>query len=181
MFHKSKHIMFNHQYNNSLGTDIFKHLVTDKIILHNLDDIETAEAEGLSSNMGRRNAYNALMLQQRQDHGTCYITFFCLLTYNSLKKAPTEKSKRSKAPLLMTLNSTGTHEINYIKYHKHIIILLFQIIIIGEIQNAPQKFQVGEIVYGRYRRPIVVNMSPFVPIDDIDERSCYSILLMHTA
>lgn len=43
-----------------------------------------------------------------------------------------------------------------------------------------QKFQIGEIVYTLYKRPIVVNMCPFVPIDDIDERSCYSILLMHT-
>ena len=42
-----------------------------------------------------------------------------------------------------------------------------------------QKFMVKKTVYTRLRKDCVVNLCPYIPVNDIDERSCYSTLLVH--
>jgi hypothetical protein len=43
-----------------------------------------------------------------------------------------------------------------------------------------KKFIVHDTVYTRYRKDCIINQCPYVPLNDSDERSCYSTLLLHT-
>ena len=43
----------------------------------------------------------------------------------------------------------------------------------------PKRFRIGELVYSVNRTEVVLNLSPHVPMNDDDERSCYAILLLH--
>lgn len=146
----------HYYYNKLIGRDIYKNIITERSILEAMPTEHTAEAAGLGSGMGRRNAYEVLMTQQRKNHGECNMTFYVLLTYYGFTNSDPNCKKKLTEPPLMTIDSKG------------------------HIENGLQKFQIGEIVYTAYKRPIVINLCPFVPIDDIDERSCYSILIMHT-
>lgn len=45
--------------------------------------------------------------------------------------------------------------------------------------DAPTKFRIDGIVYTLKKRPVVINLSPHIPYDPINEKSCFSLLLMH--
>lgn len=47
------------------------------------------------------------------------------------------------------------------------------------LTSETKKFRVQDFVYTRLRKNCVVNLCPHVPINDSDERSCYSSLLIH--
>lgn len=108
---------------------------------------------GIASHLGRRDAYAALVKQQRKKHGQCNITLFTLLTYYNLSIAK-RKSKKN-GPALMQLKQDGT------------------------ITDPPNRFQLGMVVFIYRKDARVVNTVPFIPINWVDERSCYSILLLH--
>ena len=44
---------------------------------------------------------------------------------------------------------------------------------------AISKFKLDSVVYTTYRTPAVLRMSPYIPVNDKDESSCYSLLLLH--
>ena len=44
---------------------------------------------------------------------------------------------------------------------------------------SSRKFMIMDIVYARLRKDCVVNLCPYVPLNDMDERSCYFTLLIH--
>ena len=68
-------------------------------------------------------------------------------------------------------------------YSKQYFTIYFVEIIIG-LQQSPgsyqSSFQIDNVIYTLKRKPAVVNLCPYVPIDEKSERSCYSILLLHT-
>ena len=129
---------------------------TSDIVINQLEDTDTAIVSGLNSALGKRQAYELLMCQQRESNGgICHITFFSLLTSYSLSPA---KTKVFPSPPLLALNCEG------------IIIL----------NSSTKKFNVGEIVYTRHKKDCVINLCPHIPVNDTDERSCYSTLLVHT-
>lgn len=136
-----------------------KKILTDETELLQLDNTSTAVDIGPSSAIGRRNAYGALVRQQRLNFGgECNITFFSLLTCYKITRATTFQKNSLLEPPLLTIDRNG--------------------VIVSSLQN--NKFQVGDIVFTRMRKLCVVNLCPFVPLSHTDERSCYSTLLVHT-
>ena len=87
--------------------------------------------------------------------------------------------------MLMTLNEYGK-----VTYFKHKQITLFEFvdyvslnyekIQLGVIKDGPQKFAINGYQFNKHKKTVIVTTSPFVPIDDKDENSSFSILLMHT-
>ena len=87
--------------------------------------------------------------------------------------------------MLMTLNEYGK-----VTYFKHKQITLFEFVEyvslnyektqLGVIKDGPQKFAINGYQFNKHKKPVIVTTSPFVPIDDKDENSSFSILLMHT-
>ena len=139
-----------------LGDCLNQGLKTRDIVINQLEDTDTAIVSGLNSALGKRRAYGLLMCQQRETNdGLCNITFFSLLTSYSLSQA---KIKVFPSPPLLELDSEG------------IIIL----------KSSTKKFMVDEIVFTRTKKDCVINLCPHIPVNDNDERSCYSTLLLHT-
>ena len=51
---------------------------------------------------------------------------------------------------------------------------------IGIISNGPAKFLVNELKYCKLSNPVVINICPYIPINNDDEDSAYSTILIHT-
>jgi hypothetical protein len=56
----------------------------------------------------------------------------------------------------------------------------FNLIASGIINNGPQQFSVNGLQYNKLRKPAIVSTCPFIPVDNNDESSAYSTLLLHT-
>jgi hypothetical protein len=141
------------------GEEMERTIITSAEQLNNLNDEETALESGPKSAMGKRKAYENLLVQQKQAYdGQCNFTMFNLFTSYSTRTAKSDDKKKLKQPPLLAVNDDGR------------IILT----------KNTKKFIVRETVYTRYRQDCVVNQCPYVPLDDSDERSCYSTLLLHT-
>ena len=109
--------------------------------------------------MGKRKAYKVLVIQQRQrNNKNCKVTLYSLLTSYSISTASIENRAKLHSPPLLDVNDKG----------------------IVQLTKETKKFIVGNYVYTRLQKDCVVNMCPHVPLDFNDERSCYSILLVHT-
>lgn len=50
----------------------------------------------------------------------------------------------------------------------------------GVIDNGPQQFTVNGLQFNKLRKPAIVSTCPFIPVDNNDETSAYSTLLLHT-
>ena len=84
------------------GDEVEKNLITSTEQLSYLNDRETAIEKGPKSAMGKRRAYEDLVVQQRQSYrGQCYFTMFNLFTsYNICAATIKDKSKLLVPPLL---------------------------------------------------------------------------------
>ena len=51
---------------------------------------------------------------------------------------------------------------------------------LGIIENGPQRFVIKDLQYNKYKKPVIVNTCPFIPVDNNDENSAYATLLLHT-
>ena len=132
-----------------------KGLKTRAEIIGQLEDSDSAVECGLNSAMGKRMAYQLLVIQQRENYdGKCNITIYSLYTSYNVSVAST---KVYPAPSLLHVDDGG--------------------IIISTLKN--HKFMIQNTVYTRLRKDCVVNLCPYVPVNDSDERSCYSTLLVH--
>ena len=130
-------------------------LKTRAEIIGQLEDSDSAVECGLNSAMGKRMAYQLLVIQQRENYdGKCNITIYSLYTSYNVSVAST---KVYPAPSLLHVDDGG--------------------IIISTLKN--HKFMIQNTVYTRLRKDCVVNLCPYVPVNDSDERSCYSTLLVH--
>ena len=68
-------------------------LITNSQCLEEMKDTEVAIEKGLSSQIGKRNAYQLLVKHQRLfNNGECEITFFAMLTHYRLSKIEKRKS-----------------------------------------------------------------------------------------
>jgi hypothetical protein len=83
---------------------------------------------------------------------------FNLFTSYNTRTAKIEDKRKLKQPPLLTVNENG------------IIVLT----------KLTKKFIVRETVYTRYNKDCVINQCPYVTLNDSDERSCFSTLLLHT-
>jgi hypothetical protein len=73
-----------------------------------MDPQESATLQaGPGSNLGKRDAYGAVVKQQWQTHGICYVTFFALLTSYSFHHPSDNEKKTLKEPPLLYLDENG--------------------------------------------------------------------------
>jgi hypothetical protein len=136
-----------------------KVLQLDPEILNTMDEDEEPIKNGINSNVGKRNAYEKLVVSQRNTYeGKCNITFFSLIANYRM------------------------HDFN-IKTKSHQSIEGPPLLIIDEYGNVTNKdakvFKVENIIYRRRKLNAVVNLVPYIPIDKTDESSCYATLLLH--
>ena len=129
------------------------------------------------SQLGRRDAYAKLVKQQRAltgDDGAdqCNISFHAMLThYTVCTEARSNTHKRTgpstlgklKEPPLIRLLDDG--EINLD-------------VALGELPHL-KKFIIDKLVFTKRRHPAVIGLCPYIPVDDADDRSAYSTLLLH--
>lgn len=121
-------------------------------------DTDSAIESDPNSNLGRRNAYEYLALQQRTDFkGVCFVTYYSLLTSYTISVDRNKNKSMVKCPPLLTLDKYG--------------------IIMNSV--GTNKFIINGTIYTRLRKDTVVNLCPYVPMNHCDEVSCFSNLLMH--
>lgn len=131
-----------------------KSMISRKSDLETMLDTDSVMNGGFGSQLGRRRAYQQLVQQQRAEFsGECTITFFTMLTYFSLN--PPAATRVYTSPPLLELDKTG------------------------KPTNAPKTFKVGDVVFSLKKQPVVVNLTPHIPLDYTEERSCYAVLLLH--
>ena len=135
--------------------NVYQNITLDQEHLQGADADAAALEHGLDSQMGRRNNYGLFSNQQRliNNDNICYVTFFQLLTNYQFSKL-TNKAKKLEQVQLLILDEHG-------------------------IVSPPNKFIINEIVFKLSKTQIIVNLCPYVPYDEQDERSAYSTLLMH--
>ena len=134
---------------------MYQSLKSKSEIIEYLDDEESAIECGPNSALGKRRAYESLVVQQRESYSNqCFVTLYSLFSSYSISSS---KAAKLLCPPLLILNSDG------------IIIL----------SAASRKFMIKDFVYTRLRKDCVLNLCPYVPLNDKDERSCYSTLLIH--
>lgn len=127
--------------------------------LSNLKKSDSAISNSPTSQMGRRSAYQNLMVQQRSVFGQCNVTIYSVCTSYRIQKAPQNNLKKIlDSPPLLTMDNVGIIHLN----------------------EKTKKFQVNDIIYIRLRKNTIVNVCPYVPLNSEDEKSCYSTLLIHT-
>jgi PIF1-like helicase len=135
-----------------------KVLKTRPELLNQLNEQETAVESGPNSALGKRAAYEILVIQQRERYaGQCNVTMFTVLTSYSVSSASSKEKTKLLLPPLLVVNESG----------------------IIDLTLETKKFIVRETVYTRLRKDCVVNLCPHVPINESDERSCYASLLIH--
>jgi len=137
-------------------SNMTKSIIFKKSELDSLDSETSAELKGLQSSLGRRHAYFTLVHQQRNlpgnDDRTCHVSLFALFTSYSLRER--KRSEKIPEPKLLLLDDNG-----FIKDAK--------------------RFSILETVFTVNRKKLIVNMSPFVPVNLDDERFCWAMLLLH--
>ena len=134
-----------------------KHLEMDLNKLENMSSEDKPYKMGLESNVGKRKAYEELMQQQRGEHGNCFITYYTLLGSFKLTAFQNKNSTH--------LNLTNPPLLEIDEY--------------GRIRNQVESFRVNEVVYKKRKRNAVLNPCPYIPVDCLNDTSCYGILLFH--
>ena len=123
---------------------------------------ENMISNGVGSQLGKRDAYSCLITQQKSllPPGTSIselITYSAFLTsFNILVDS---SHSRGKAKILPPP--------------------LFQLNASGFVANAKKCVIEGRYVFIPLLKNRVLNLSPFIPVDQNSERSCYSTLLLH--
>ena len=107
--------------------------------LNNLETHSSAIQTGPNSAMGKRQAYESLVIQQRQlNDGNCDATLYGLLSSYSISTATRDNVAKLKSPPLVRVNDNG----------------------IIQLTNETKKFLSGNYVYTRLTNDCVVNMCP---------------------
>jgi PIF1-like helicase len=144
------------------------------------DDNAPAVTKGPNSGLGRRDAYEAVIKSQWATFGSCDITLFSLLTaYDIHKDNRTDKRPQMALTVLLKLNAHGK-TIKIIPIIRQQMHYKMTSLLPGLIINGPQKFLLNGLLYSKLARPVIVNVSPYVPIDNSDEKSAYATILLHT-
>jgi hypothetical protein len=114
-----------------------------------------SSAFGVSSTFGMRDAYGQFVANQRQVFGECDVSMHSLFTSYSIRAArKDEKIRATNVPELLIVDENG-----------------FII--------EPIRFRLEDTIFAVRRDKCVLNMSPMVPLNEDNEDSCYSVLLLH--
>jgi hypothetical protein len=120
-----------------------------------MDPLASAEKEsGPESTFGKRDAYSAFVKQQIE-LGGCNVTLYSLFTSYRVRKENEKAKRKFLAPPILQIDGHG-------------FIL------------TPKTFQIGSLVYSAMRKKIVLHLSPHIPVNEDDDKSCYAILLLHS-
>ena len=135
-------------------------MVTDKSILDILEADDSPVYSGIKSQLGRRRAYATFLQQQRSlDANAVLITMFILYTNYHCEKSNSKRKMKLHPPSeILTIITEG---------------------MTCELSEKYTTFQIEDIVYIRYKKSVVIRVSPYIKYDVLDESSCYSMLLLH--
>jgi hypothetical protein len=121
--------------------------------------------EGSNGQKSRRNAYAALLNQQRQAYPQqpCQLTFYIFnSTWNILKPTESQLKKNKQPPQLIIDSTTGF------------------VLPTKDDQTTAPSFLLNGQWYSAHRKLHVVQIRPYVPLNVDDETSAFSTLLLHT-
>jgi hypothetical protein len=148
---------------NALPFNQLRHqLVTDLATLQKMADQESVFTHGLQTQTGRRVAYHTLVKQQRQldavgEIGSTtsppLVTFFQMLTHFSLNRV--SDTRVNVPPPRLIFDVSGLPDL------------------------SSGRFVINKIGYTLKKKPVILCLAPFVPVDTSEERSCFSLLLLH--
>jgi hypothetical protein len=123
--------------------------------LAHMDPLASAEKEsGPESTFGKRDGY-AVFVKQQNGLGGCNVTMFSLFTSYRIRREHKDVKTKCLPPPLLQMDEHG-------------FIL------------SPKTFGIGSLVYVSMRKKIVLHLSPHIPVNEDDEKSCYAILLLHS-
>lgn len=111
--------------------------------------------------MGRRDAFEQLTKRQYTLYGSCEVTFFSMLTYYTFSISKRKKLQTEDIPYLVIDPETGSLSCRDLP---NLISLV-----------------VGKYLFCPLKRPKVINMSPYIAINNRDEQSAFATLLLHTS
>ena len=156
---------------------ISKSIITDPIILETMGEDEDAYNSSPTSAIGKRLAFLELVKEQRKLYNTIDIDYYTFNTYFNITK-PTQshykkydervKTTNYKIPLLQ-LNNEGKmlYKNNDDKSEN-----------VSYCTNLT--FIINNVYYYPRRKPAVLAICPYRPVDEYNEKSAYSILLLHS-
>ena len=122
---------------------------------------DTVLTNGISSHLGRRDAFEQLTQRQYTLYGCCEVTFFSMLTYYTFSISKRKKLQTEDIPYLVIDPETGSLS----------------------CRDLPKLISlvVGKYLFCPLKRPKVINMSPYIAINNRDEQSAFATLLLHTS
>lgn len=137
---------------------ILQPLITDAIVLGELEGTASAISTSSATQFGRRDAYFEIYKLQMEKYKSVTFNFFSFLS--SFKLSQIKNGSKS--------DLKQGHEVPHL-----------QVDVDGFISNA-ESFQIKSVKYTALKKLNVVRLSPYIPIKDDDERSAYSILLLYS-
>ena len=143
---------------NPLRRDKMKKVVEiEKEKLDMMSEEDEPYQIGVKSHLGKRAAYELLMRQQRTTYNTqCNITLYTMLVNFSLDTYKSNSvTKTLKESPLLTINEHGI------------------------VTNFDGDFKISNIIFKKRKKPAVLNICPYIPVDHKNETSCYATLLLH--
>ena len=134
----------------------------------------SALSAGLSSHLGKRQAYSEFLLYNKKRFGNYgNVTYYAMRTMYTTKLKPVTTEGLSKQQQQKQSE----------KQSKRRITELAQQVQVDEdtgfINLSAKSFTIGKFQFTRRRKAAVLHLSPHVPINLSDERSAYMILLLH--
>jgi hypothetical protein len=145
---------------NTLPTQLLPSvLITNELVLRNMNPTDSISCTGPNTQIGRRKAYACLAQQQLETYNVCHITYFVYVTNLTCEIYNSESKSHREYPIAPLLFLKPTSCI---------------------LDLSIKGFRVGDLyVYKPYRIPVVVKVSPYKRLDPDDELCCFSLLLLH--
>lgn len=161
---------------NTEHIDKVSRKIKNKTDLRRMEPSESAIDYGPETQLGRRSVYHELVKHQRSNFGDCRVTFYHVTVYYRIvRKTPTAadngRSSVQDLKQLLKLNDDGSPAANSPSKFK-----LPGTDLVFSVLTEPTMYQ---SVY-KNSRPKVIEMIPYIPVDDRNESFCYSALLLHT-
>jgi len=123
--------------------------------------------KGINSHIGKRDAYSAFLKYNQDNYGSLgKVTYFALRTSYTTKLRTLDDEDQP----IQVSKSTKIQELD------HLLKIDDKT---GFIDLSEKSFYVGSYIFSRRRKPAVIHLSPHVPVSDMDERSAFSVLLLH--
>lgn len=170
---------------------VIRRIVVDMAELDGMDPDASAVDVTPTTQLGRRLAYAALARQQDAvyEHGNCEVTFYHILTHYRM-------TKPRKPPVRARISGSSSDEEDETEggadrpggrrpemENKFPLTTLLGMTEDGSPDGfGPSKFFLPDVgvLFTRISKALVVQLSPYIPTNEADERFCFSMLLLHT-